>query len=442
MAGSFSIKTLGCKLNQYESSLIAHQLKRHGWVVKPFGEQVDVVIVNTCTVTDRSDKKCRNYIRQGSRFSRCGGTVVTGCLAERDPGGLRSMPQVREVYGNDDKTVLHLKLEELIAEDRGTACDRDHKERCEAEGAVHSFHDADDAWPLPLDHTRGFLKIQDGCDGICSYCVVPSVRGAPRSRDLGEVLHHAEVLVDNGCPELVLSGITIGKYRSGGTDLAGLVVKLQRIPGDFRVRITSIEPNHITPELIGMLGRDRVCGHIHIPVQSGSDRILERMRRPYSVNQLKHIIDSIRTHNEDIAIGSDMIVGFPGESDEDFNMSLDIVGWSGFSYVHQFTFSPREGTPAASTGKPVPPAVTARRAALLKKLSRETGLRYRKRFEGRVLPSVIEYGREYGVFTAVSDNYIKMKLGFSPDPTAFEGKIVGVKLKDAGTDSNSGAIVF
>ncbi|HDP79680.1 MAG TPA: radical SAM protein, partial [Spirochaetes bacterium] len=216
---SFSIKTLGCKLNQYETSVIVHHLLRRGWQIRPFGDKVDVVIVNTCTVTDRSDKKCRNYIRQGARLSRLGGAVVTGCLAERDAEGLMAMPEVLAVYGNREKDLLHEKLMDLVVGFEKVGSEPLFAEKSAPGAEVGSEHAAagpaldeadDETCSLPLGHTRGFLKIQDGCDGRCSYCIVPAVRGAPRSRDREEVLRHARALVETGCPELVLTGITIG----------------------------------------------------------------------------------------------------------------------------------------------------------------------------------------------------------------------------------------
>ncbi|TAL35682.1 MAG: MiaB/RimO family radical SAM methylthiotransferase [Spirochaetes bacterium] len=405
MSGTFSIKTLGCKLNQYESSKIAHDLAHAGWRSVPFGEPADLVIVNTCTVTDRSDKKCRNYIRQGAGYSHSGLALVTGCLARRDPGGLRAMPQVGALAAESHRAELWRAIREVTGEDGPVPYTAEEISAPENPCA-----------PLPYLHTRGFLKIQDGCDGHCSYCVVPSVRGAPQSRDFGEILDHARALIDHGCPELVLTGITIGKYEHGGHDLSVLVEALCGLPGAFRVRITSIEPLHLNDRLIGLLGEGKVCPHIHLPLQSGSDRILAAMNRPYTAREYLEIITNIRKKTPEIAIGTDIIVGYPGEEDPDFDESLAMIDRAGFAYVHQFSFSARSGTPASIASGRVPAAKVRARSGAMKRAGRDAGERYRAQFMGRILSCVIEKGRGSEGYTAVSDNYIKIGLpGGAPE---------------------------
>ena len=262
MTKTVSLKTLGCKLNQYETARLADALVRRGWVSRPFGERVDAVIVNTCTVTDRADKKSRNLIRQGSRYSSSGKTVVTGCLVDRDRQGVASMPEVLALFGNGEKPLLTGKLAELVGNGRSIAF-------------------AEPTPAPPFTRTQGYLKIQDGCDGSCAYCVVPAVRGAPRSEKADRVLDRARQLIEGGCPEIILTGITIGRYANEGLDLAGLAESIVRLPGKFRLRFTSIEPAQVTERLIELLQHEKICSHLHLPLQSGSDRILVAMRRPY-----------------------------------------------------------------------------------------------------------------------------------------------------------------
>lgn len=444
MRRTFSIKTLGCKLNQYESALIARQFADCGWEARPFGETVDVVIINTCTVTDRSDKKCRNYIRQGARLSRLGRAVVTGCMAERDRREVALMDEVLAVFGNDDKRAIVRKICSYVefAESQGEASGGDYG----ADAAFVEYAadwDGEDGFDesrvAPLYRTRAYLRVQDGCDGACSYCIVPSVRGAPRSRAFGEVLDHARRLVAAGCPELVLTGITIGRYDDGGADLAALVEAIAEIVGEFRVRITSIEPTHVTDRLIELLGSPKVCRHIHLPLQSGSDRILAAMNRPYTADRYMEIVERIRARDRDIAIGTDIIVGYPGESDDDFLATLDAVDRAGFAYVHQFSFSPRSGTPAAS-GTPCPGRVITERTERLRFRAVETGLAYRRRFEGATLPCVIERAKDGAEHTAVSDNYIRIRLSGEKSDGVCEGTIARVHFVRAGRETNTGEI--
>ncbi len=444
MRRTFSIKTLGCKLNQYESALIARQFADCGWESRPFGELVDVVVINTCTVTDRSDKKCRNYIRQGARLSRLGKAVVTGCLVERDRKKTALMDEVLAVFGNDDKRAIVRKITAFVeyAEDLRETGDRGEDE--DAAFMAHSVgRDGDDCFDEaavePLYRSRAYLRVQDGCDGACSYCIVPSVRGAPRSRAFAEVIDHARRLTATGCPELVLTGITIGRYDDCGADLAALVEAVAAIPGEFRVRVTSIEPTHVTDRLIGLLGSPKVCGHIHLPLQSGSDRILAAMNRPYTLEGYMKVVDRIRAHDPDIAIGTDIIVGFPGETDEDFAGSVDALVHAEFAYVHQFSFSPRTGTPAASGVFCGEPAI-ARRSSILRRSAAETGRGYRRRFEGALLQCVVERRKNGAGHMAVSDNYIRIKLSESAENEAREGMIAPVRLARAGYDETTGSI--
>ncbi len=423
MPRTFCIKTLGCKLNQYESSLMAHRFIARGWEAVEFGNAADVVIINTCTVTDRSDRKCRGYIRQGARFSRRGGVIVTGCLAEALRDDLLAMPGVLAALTNAEKDDIVLHAERLLG----------------ADPARDAPPDIDT--PLPFLHTRGFLKIQDGCDNRCSYCIVPSVRGRARSRGFDDVLDHARTLIRAGCPELVLTGITIGNYSDKGGDLASLAEAIAGLEGDFRLRITSIEPNHVTERLAAILAHPGVCPHIHLPLQSGSDRILRLMNRPYARRDYLAAVALLRSACPDIAVGADIIIGFPGETEEDFGESLSMAGEADFAYVHQFTFSPRAGTPAAAMPGRVAPRVAAERGDRMRAASLERALAYRKRFIGRTLPSVVEKNRGGDGFTAVSGNYLKIVLDDTPETRSARGRIAGVLLERADASGNRGRVV-
>jgi threonylcarbamoyladenosine tRNA methylthiotransferase MtaB len=427
MKKTFSIKTLGCKLNQYESALIVQQFEEAGWAPVPFGDPADAVIVNTCTVTDRSDKKCRNYIRQAARFSIRGGAIVTGCMAERDGEGLAGMPEVLAVFDNADKKMLLERVENLLFPE----------EQALSVSGKTGFREE----PLPFNRTRGFLRVQDGCDGACSYCIVPAVRGAASSREFHEVISHARHLIESGCPELVLTGITIGSYMSGGNDIAGLVEALAELPGAFRIRVTSIEPKHVSNALAGLFRHPKICRHLHLPLQSGSDRVLRSMNRPYTVREYLSVVEMLRASCPEMALGADIIIGFPGETEDDFAESMHVAGEAGFSYIHQFSFSPRRGTPAAGLGGACAERTTAERSRRMRHLSDQLGLAYRRGFVGSVLPCIIEKNRSDGGLTAVSDTYIKMSLAADEGAPAVEGKIVGVRLLETGTGGSAGAVV-
>ncbi len=423
MSKTFSITTLGCKLNQYDSSLIAAQLAEMGLEQAPPGEMADLVIVNTCTVTDRSDKKCRNLIRQGARRSKAGRVIVTGCLADAGRDELLAMPEVMAVFGNEEKGSLAGAALSLGREQSGI--------RVIPQKPLSTT-------PLPFRHTRGFLKIQDGCDNSCSYCIIPSVRGRARSRPSDEIIEHARALIESGCPELVLTGITIGNYDREGITLAGLVRRIIALEGNFRVRITSIEPHHVTDAMLDLFSDEKVCDHLHLPIQSGSDRILRLMNRPYSLSDYERIIERIHGRYPDLAIGTDLIIGFPGETETDFMESLNAVKRSGYSYVHQFTYSPRAGTPASAMRQQAGHEELHERARRLRETAAETGLAYRRRFEGRTLSCVIEKNRKRPGHTAVSGNYLKLSLGENAMANPRTGAISPVTMTKAGFPLSEG----
>jgi threonylcarbamoyladenosine tRNA methylthiotransferase MtaB len=381
---TFSIKTLGCKLNQYDSAKIAAEFESYGWTQKRFGEMCDLVIINTCTVTDKSDKKCRNYIRQGARFSKYGKAVVTGCMAD----AVEHDDDILAVFNNADKNLLYQKIISL-SEYRSAAADA---------GASKIIRDGRRA--------RASIKVQDGCDGNCTYCIVPSVRGVPVSRGAREIIDEAKRLVDSGIPEIILTGITIGKYNDNGTDLAGLALAVAALDGNFRVRVTSIEPLHVTKKLIELYAHPKICSHIHLPLQSGTDRILQLMNRPYRLREFAAVVELFRSAHPAISIGSDIIVGFPGETRDEFVSSLDFIRAMAFSHIHQFTFSPRRNTIAAELDGKVASPELEYRGKLLRALSEELGRQYENRFVGEKLRSVIELKGNL----AVSDNYIKFRV--------------------------------
>lgn len=423
---TFSFKTLGCKLNQYDSSKIISDFINNGWEIRPFGEKVDIVVVNTCTVTAHSEKKCRNYIRQAAKFSNCGKVIVTGCMAN-DQKQLDSLTDFILPYKNEEKSdILNaIKFSGLIEyekeADTSLLVNRNKKNRNNS-------------------RTRGFIKIQDGCDGECTYCVVPSVRGLPRSRKFNEIIDEAAANIDEGCPELILTGITIGKYNYDGKDLADLMSKLSGLGGNFRIRLSSIEPKHITSKLLEVFESDKVCKHIHIPLQSGSDKVLSDMKRPYNISEFVKIIEDIRFKYDDLCIGTDIILGFPSETTDDFNDTVRIVNQCNFSYVHQFTFSSRSNTHAAKIKKINNAKTVSERYSQLKEITNMLNFNYRSKFLNKMLSAVVESGKKKNEFKATSDNYIKIFLNETELIRKYSGKLTTVKILSVTEDQTFGIV--
>jgi len=430
MNKTFSIKTLGCKFNQYESAVIADSFVKKGWHPVPFGQKSDIVIINTCTVTDRSDKKCRNYIRQGAKFSLSGGAVVTGCLAERDIETVRQMPEVLAAFGNSEKEFFYERVISAI----------NSNDEYKDINIVSASPENAEEIHMPAVRTRKYVKIQSGCDGACTYCIVPSVRGIPLSRSREDIINHAEKLIESGCPEIVLTGITIGKYSDKGHDLAGLLESLIRIQGEFRIRITSIEPNHVSDRLLELYTSEKVCNHIHLPLQSGSPLILDRMNRPYTCEDYISVVERIRSVNPDIAIGTDLIVGFPGETEKEFQESINLIKYVEFPFIHQFTFSPRSGTPAALMKQNATEHEISDRAKRVKEIALEKSLLYRRGFEGRILETVIEHKKQNEEYSGISDNYIRLKIQNTGDKADLSGKICRVKLVSVTSSVNTAVL--
>lgn len=421
---TFSIKTLGCKFNQYESSEIAAPLINDGWIQLPFGEKVDAVIINTCTVTDRSDRKNRNYIRQGAEYSATGKVYVTGCMAGTEGDALSAMDEVGSVYSNEAKSLLAGEIKKFFPHT----------------GQDDSGINKKDLSCKPVVRSRGYLKIQEGCGNSCAYCIVPGVRGAPGSRDMHEVTDHAQRLIDGGFHEIVLTGITIGAYSCGGRDLADLLCALSELRGDFRIRVTSIEPLHVSDRLLDAYGSGKICSHIHIPLQSGSSRILKRMNRGYGADDYRRIIGRVKSRYNEMAVGTDLIIGFPGEDEDDFRESLDMINFAEFAYVHAFRFSKRRGTPAADMDENSTAAEISERVLRAKVRADEFRQKYRAGFLNRDLASVIEFRKSGGLYRAVTDNYIKVDIANSAGFGDISGRMMNVKFTEIRGDRALGIV--
>lgn len=351
----FSVINLGCKVNQVESDAF-ERLLGQGAGTYSSPDSADVIVVNTCTVTGEAEKKTRKSVRQALRSNEDAQIVVTGCAAAIDPAFFTELSERVTV-------VPKAEIEEYLSSISA--------EKAASEQLV----------PLHHNHARIGIKVQDGCDNACTYCIVHVARGRATSRPADEVVAEAVALAESGVREIVLTGINLGSYGDGGADLADLCRRLLAATADLhepdepacRFRIGSIEPMDVTAEFIALLAEadGRICRHLHLPLQSGSSRVLREMARPYDVHEFRQLADYLRASVPSIALTTDIIVGFPGETDEDFQDTCELARHVGFSKIHVFPYSKREGTPAAARADQVAPEVKAARAAYLRALSDE-----------------------------------------------------------------------
>lgn len=391
---TFEFKTLGCKVNQYESQVLRERLLSLGFK-ESAGGPADMYVVNTCSVTQKADKESLATIRKLNLGNPGAQIFVTGCAAQNAPDKLQSLGGVAYVLGNRQKEKLP---EFVLAGKEKTSFSVPEKQ------GITSF----------ARHTRAFLKIQDGCDNGCAYCIIPKLRGASRSRPLGEIKKEAQSLVVNGYREIVLCGICIGAYgkdfaRKGG--LVKVIEELEKIDGLLRIRLSSIEATEVSPELIAaMKSSKKLCRHLHIPFQSGDDKILRLMNRRMNANGYRNLIFSLRKLFPDMGITTDIMVGFPGEDEESFAATIKFLKEVRPSRMHVFPFSPRKNTLAFSFGDTVSPAIKKERVRQVKLLSKKLSLDFSEAHIGKTVDILIEaapYLRT-GLYKGYSGNYLKV----------------------------------
>ena len=406
---SFFVHTFGCRCNHSDSAAIREQLARSARTETASAAEADLVVVNTCTVTHGTDRQVRQTVRRLRRDNPGARLIVTGCYAERDPAALASIRGVDLVVGNGDKE----RIAELAAE-----ADGGHDA---AGGRIirTPLDDARDYLVAPMSrtggHTRPFVKIQDGCDAACSYCVIPAVRGPGRSARPEDILGEVRRLVGEGYQEIVLTGVHLGTYGlklAEPCSLASLLREILETPGLGRLRISSIEPMRFSREIVDLAAQRSVLArHFHIPVQTGSDSVLRRMRRPYTAARFRALLDSIAAHVQGVCLGTDVIVGFPGETDADFQATCALIEDAPLAYVHVFPFSGRDGTRAWSLPHPVAPAVIRERARRLREISLRKNLAFRRQFAGREqLALTLSVEEDMGESIVLTDNYIHARV--------------------------------
>jgi threonylcarbamoyladenosine tRNA methylthiotransferase MtaB len=409
-----ALETVGCRLNQYETERIAAELIARGMERVGYDDYADLYILNSCTVTGRADADCRKLIRRAYRKNKKATIVVAGCYVEAYRRQAAGLEGVDLVLGNDEKRrtgqILFDKYPQLF----------DGKDYLRPPAHFNAGSD------LFGDYSRAMVKIGDGCDQGCAYCIVPRVRGRFYSVPAGSIITEINRLVEGGYHEVVLTAVHVGRYRSDGLDLAGLVEKILNETDLSRIRLSSLEPNELGGRLITYVAdHPRVCRHLHLPMQSGSDRILKLMRRPYMRKQYLSLIEDIKKRNEYITIGCDLIVGFPGETEGDFEQSLDILESGFIDYSHVFSYSDRPGTPASEMTNKVGPNTIKDRNLRAREAGHRRRSEHYRRHIGQILEVISENkaGKD-GRFNATSDNYIKVKI-----PVEFGGNRQIIKFR-------------
>ena len=402
--GTVAFHTLGCKLNFSETSTIAKQLGEAGFAKVSIDESPDVVVVNTCSVTDHADAKCRNIVRRSLNSNPLAYIVVIGCYAQLKPSEIAAIEGVDLVLGANEKFNLPTLLDDLSKRQDGEVGEIRAGEIKEVREFVPGFSSG--------DRTRTFLKVQDGCDYFCAFCTIPLARGRSRSASIAETVTQARKALDAGAKEIVLTGVNIGDFgKNNDEDLLGLIKELDRIDGVERFRISSIEPNLLSEEIIDFVANSKKFQpHFHIPLQSGSDDVLSKMRRRYRTDLYRSRIEYIKKRMPDAGIGVDVIVGFPGECDSSFQETYDFINSLDVSYLHVFTYSERPKTTALRIDDVVPVPKRQERNKMLRILSLKKQRAHYEKFIGSKRPVLIESNEDNGVVYGYTPEYVRVAV--------------------------------
>jgi threonylcarbamoyladenosine tRNA methylthiotransferase MtaB len=425
MKKTVSLHTLGCKLNYSETSTLAGEFHNRGFSVREYGEQSDIFVLNTCTVTENADKECRQIIRGVLHKNPSAYVIVTGCYAQLQPHELAAINGVDLVLGTHEKFKLFDYAENFEKKNYS----------CTFTSPIDSVTDFDYAYSSDIDsRTRAFLKIQDGCDYNCSFCTIPLARGGSRSLEINKVIENAQKLIDTGYKEIVLTGVNTGDYnwedRNRGLELRkykllDVLYELDKLDIK-RLRISSIEPNLVSDNIISLVkSSDKFCKHFHIPLQSGDKEILKLMKRRYNPELYCELIQKLNEEIPDIGIGVDVIVGFPGESDENFENTCRFIDGLEISYLHVFSYSERKNTFAASLPGGVEITKRKNRSLVLRELSAKKKQGFYGKNSGAIQEVLFETLQKDGNILGFTGNYIKVKI---PGSKALENRILQVKL--------------
>ena len=398
--------TLGCKLNFSETSTISRHLKEIGFVKNEFNDGADLFVINTCSVTENANKECRRIIRKAKKISPNSFVVVTGCFAQLKPKSMSEIEGVDMVLGANEKFNLPTLLVDL-----------NNKNKSEIHGCEIEDLNYYSSFSME-ERTRSFLKIQDGCDYPCTYCTIPLARGKSRCDTVENILINASKIAKNGIKEIVITGVNIGEFIDPKTNenFYNLIKKLEDVDGIERYRISSIEPNLITDEIIKFVKHSKkFMPHFHIPLQSGSDEILGKMKRRYNTQIYKEKILKIAKEIPEVCIGADVIVGFPGENNENFNSTISFIKELPLSYLHVFSYSERDNTMAINFDGVVSKQERSERSKMLRILSEKLQRAHYERFLGTTQTALMERENKNSFLFGYTDNYIKVRIPFSKD---------------------------
>lgn len=416
--------TLGCKVNYYETESLKDLFEKEGYEITAFDQIADVYIINTCTVTHLSDRKSRQLIRQARKRAPEARIVVTGCYAQVSAHELEKIPDVDLITGTYNRYDLPGMVEGL-----------------EGEGPVNKVRPFDESpvferlsYRANRSRTRAFLKVQEGCDQKCRYCIVPAARGPVRSAPLKDVMSEVDEIVARGYREVVLTGIRLGLYEDEKENysLSSLIKEIEKKDGIERIRLSSLEPSDFTGELIDTIATSpKVCPHLHIPLQSGDDQILNEMNRPYNTEEYSFITGVLRDQIPGIAIGTDIITGFPGETDELHRQSYNYIEKISFSRLHIFRFSPRRGTEAYDLPHQVDPRDKEARWKEIAELGRNMARAYRQKFKDTDANILVEkVSAEDNYIEGLTEHYLKVRAKTEESPKNLLGRIVSVKIEN------------
>ena len=425
MNKKIAFHTLGCKLNYSESSTIAREFIENGYHKVSFDEYADYYVLNTCTVTENANKECRKIINKIRRKNSNAHILVTGCYAQLKPQEISSIPGVNTVVSNSNKqNIFKILNNESFQNDI-----------CYSEIDSKSFFKSYSS----SDRTRSFLKIQDGCDYKCTFCTIPMARGNSRNQSIKDTITEAKTIINSGVNEIVLTGVNIGDFgKTTGENFLDLLEALEKINIDFRIRISSIEPNLLTKKIIDFIcNSSKIVPHLHIPLQSGSKKILKLMKRRYNKDKYYDRINYLKKKNPDICIGADVIVGFPGEDDNDFFETYDFIKSMDLSYLHVFSYSNRENTKSINMLNQNDPKIIKERSFTLRDYSKRINLQFIKSqlFKNKnVLFETYKDGYLYGL----TENYIKSKI---PGNKKHINKISKIQLVDIENNQAIGRVI-
>ena len=426
--------TLGCKVNQYETEAMLEMFEKEGYAQVDNEEFADVYVINTCTVTHMSDRKSRQYIRRMKKKNPDAIIAVVGCYSQVSPEEILEIEEVNLVMGTNERRTIVEEIKKLDASKKVSTVDDIMKVRAFEEIEISQSN----------GKTRAFMKIQDGCDRFCSYCIIPYARGGKvRSRSMESILEEVKKLVSNGYKEFVLTGIHVASYgkdlEEEQMNLLNVIKEINKVEEVQRIRLSSVEPVLFTDEFVREVCKmKKVCPHYHLSLQSGCDETLNRMNRRYTTKEYKEIVDRLRKNIPNVAITTDVIVGFPGETNDEFNKTYEFLKDIELSQMHIFKYSPRKGTPAATMGNQIDPQMKQFRSEKLLNLSKENFNKFANKFIGKELEVLFEQNIVDNKYEGLTPNYIRVVVDSNKD---IQGQILKVKISDVKNEYVEGILV-